>query len=122
MPPTMINGEKASPFAAILDLLHPALETLGHPEEPGQSATLASPAVHNARRLTLAAVGKLTELASDPSNRLLEFASQYWESRCIFIAAERRLPDMIAETSISAGARIDILSERSGIETRKLGE
>ncbi|KAL9583819.1 MAG: hypothetical protein Q9212_002492, partial [Teloschistes hypoglaucus] len=80
------------------------------------SKTLPSPALHEAQRTLLAATGTLVELVSEPSVRVLELACQYWESRALYIAAERRIPDLLATEPLSASE----LSARVGIEQGKL--
>ena len=59
----------------------------------------------------LAAVGMVTELVSDPSSRLLEVSSQYFEARALRIAAERRIPDLLAKGQ-GQGQLVDGESER----------
>lgn len=71
------------------------------------------------RRTLLAAAGLLTELVSDPSNRLLEVSSQYFEARALHIAADARIPDLLS-TSGSRGLHVQDLSSKIGIESRKL--
>nr|POF15333.1 o-methyltransferase tpca [Quercus suber] len=72
----------------------------------------------NAQRVLLGAVGKLTELVSEPSSRLLEVSSQYNESRSLFIAAERKIPDLLAASP--SGLSVAEISQKVGIEAGKL--
>lgn len=60
---------------------------------------------------------------SDPSNRLLEVSSQYWESRGLFIAAERRIANLIAagDNGSGKGVGTETLAKQTGVETGKLG-
>jgi hypothetical protein len=83
--------------------------------------TLPSQELFDAQRTILAAVGKLTELVSDPSARILEVATQFQESRCLYIAAERRIPDLLAAGD-EDGVHVDLISQKARIEPRKLGE
>lgn len=108
---------------AILNILQSALATLGSSKanvNGSENSTLPSHDIHQSKKLVLAAVGKLTELVHDPSSRLLEVSSQYWESRCLFIAAERRIPDLLSASGANGVSSKDI-SIATGIEERKLG-
>ncbi|GFF52160.1 beta-lactamase-like protein 2 [Aspergillus udagawae] len=81
--------------------------------------TLPSRELFDAQRTILAAVGKLAELVSDPSARILEVATQFQESRCLYIAAERRIPDLLAAGD-EDGVHVDLISQKARIEPRKL--
>jgi hypothetical protein len=83
--------------------------------------TLPSRELFDAQRTILAAVGKLTELVSDPSARILEVATQFQESRSLYIAAERRIPDILAAGD-GGGVHVDQISQKARIEPRKLCE
>ena len=89
---------------------------------PQSSATLPSPALHEAQCTLIAVTGKLTELIAEPSVRILELGCQYWESRALYIAAERRVPDLLAkvEEQENGGLTGEELSKLTGIESRKL--
>lgn len=80
---------------------------------------LPSRRLHEAQRTILAASGSLTELVSEPCNRLQEFISQFWESRALGIAAERRIPDLFHEAG-EKGLDIQTLSSKTSIEAAKL--
>ncbi|KAG2419142.1 hypothetical protein HFD88_002246 [Aspergillus terreus] len=96
--------------------------TQGKGSSPGgdSEANLPSRALFEAQRTLLATTGKLVELISSPSSRLLEVSSQYNEARCLHIAAVLRIPDLLADHG-SEGVPIERLAEKVGIETRKLG-
>ena len=83
---------------------------------------LPSRRLYEAQRTLLAMTGKLTELIAEPSLRILEVGCQYWESRALFIACERRIPDMLdaAGTSKSIGVSAQQLGQQTGIEHLKL--
>lgn len=83
------------------------------------AADLADWEAFNAQRALLAAAGTLTELVSKPENRLLEVSSQYFEARALHIAADARIPDIIADGG-GGGVAIDVLAAKVGIEPRKL--
>lgn len=82
---------------------------------------LPSRAHFDAQRSILAASGALTELVSDPSSRLLEVSTQYFEARALHIAAEQRFADVFAAAG-EDGISVQALAERSGIEPRKLSK
>lgn len=96
--------------------------TQGKGSSPGgdSEANLPSRALFEAQRTLLATTGKLVELISSPSSRLLEVSSQYNEARCLHIAAVLRIPDLLADHG-GEGVPIERLAEKVGIETRKLG-
>lgn len=71
------------------------------------------------QRTLLAAAGTLTELVSEPQNRLLEVSSQYFEARALHIAADARIPNILAKHGES-GVAIEALASEVGIESRKL--
>ena len=85
----------------------------------GSPHVLPSHQLHQAQRTILASVGALTELVSEPSVRLIELAFQFWESRALYITAERRIPDLLAQAG-SQGLGVKELGEATGIEHLKL--
>ncbi|KAL8846850.1 MAG: hypothetical protein Q9221_008079 [Calogaya cf. arnoldii] len=96
-------------------------------QEPGANNDGASPSMlpslrlYEAQRTLLALTGKLTELVAEPSLRIMEVGCQYWESRALYIACERRIPDMLAgPNKIQNGVSIKVLGEKTGIEADKL--
>ena len=97
-------------------------------QQPNASNDGASPdmlpsrRLYEAQRTLLALVGTLTELIAEPSLRILEVGCQYWESRALFIAAERRVPDLLASSGVdsSVGMSAKQLGEQTGIEHLKL--
>lgn len=80
---------------------------------------LPSHELYQAQRTILAIAGKLTELISEPCSRILEVACQYWECRALSIAAERRIPDLLAAKGMD-GVDVKVLAEKTDIETAKL--
>ena len=90
-----------------------------NPSSSQTSKILPSPALHEAQRTLLSATGTLAELVSEPSVRVLELGCQYWESRALYIAAERRIPDALAHAE-GAALTAEDLAEKTGIEVRKL--
>ncbi|KAL8751754.1 MAG: hypothetical protein Q9199_006209, partial [Rusavskia elegans] len=96
-------------------------------QEPNASNDGASPdmlpslRLYEAQRTLLALTGKLTELVAEPSLRIMEVGCQYWESRALFIACERRIPDMLANPQDNQiGVSIKVLGGKTGIEADKL--
>ena len=89
------------------------------PSSSPASKILPSLALHEAQRTLLAATGTLAELVSEPSVRVLELGCQYWESRALYIAAERRIPDALVAAE-GGSLTAEELSEMTGIEARKL--
>lgn len=80
---------------------------------------LPSRKLHDAQRTILAVTGALTELVAEPYSRIQEVACQYWESRALYIAAERRIPDLLAEAG-EDGLEVKELGSKTGIEHLKL--
>lgn len=83
-------------------------------------ANLPSRKLFEAQRTLIATTGKLVELVSSPSSRLLEVSSQYNEARCLHIAAVLRIPDILAEDG-DKGVSMEHIAEKVGLEKRKLG-
>ena len=83
---------------------------------------LPSQSLYEAQRTLLALTGTVTELVADPSLRILEMGCQYWESRALFIACERRIPDLLAAPNVdtSIGMSAQQLGKMTGIEHLKL--
>lgn len=88
------------------------------------SATQSLPSheLYDAQRTILAATGKLTELIQEPSVRILEVATQFQESRALYIAAERRVPDLLVAKDKAGGTPLAEISNKAKIESRKLCE
>lgn len=82
-------------------------------------SVLPSHQLHQAQRTLLASVGTLTELVSEPGIRVIEVGCQYWESRALYIAAERRVPDLLAQAG-AKGLGVKELADATGIEQLKL--
>lgn len=96
-------------------------------QEPDANNDGASPhmlpslRLYEAQRTLLALTGKLTELVAEPSLRIMEVGCQYWESRALYIACERRIPDILAAPAdIKTGVSIKTLGAKTGIEADKL--
>ncbi len=97
-----------------------SLEHEDRSNEPADNArVLPSWRLHQAQRTILGIAGVLTELVSEPYNRLQEFAAQFWEARALAVATERRVPDIIAEAG-DKGMEVKVIADRTGIEQQKL--
>lgn len=88
------------------------------PVEKSEGTLLSKPCF-DAQRSLLAAAGLITELISEPQNRLLEVSSQYFEARALHIVADARVPDIIARNG-GDGVSVKQLAAEIGIEERKL--
>ncbi|KAL3431736.1 S-adenosyl-L-methionine-dependent methyltransferase [Aspergillus tetrazonus] len=97
-------------------------ETNGTKSNLGSQDTariLPSPRLHEATRTVLAIAGAATELVAEPYSRIQEVACQYFESRALFVAAERRIADLLAGAG-EDGLSVGEIAEATGIEERKL--
>lgn len=77
---------------------------------------LPSRRLYESQRTMLAAAGMLPEVVADPSNRLLEISSQYFEARALHIVAERRIPDLLYHAQAEDGGRV------GGLAAKRIGE
>ncbi|KAF2836623.1 O-methyltransferase A [Patellaria atrata CBS 101060] len=75
--------------------------------------------IFDVQRNLLAAAGKLTELVSSPSNRLLEVSSQYFEARALHVVVDKRVADIL-NAAHGGCMGIETLATRVGIEPGKL--
>ncbi|KAL4957580.1 S-adenosyl-L-methionine-dependent methyltransferase [Aspergillus filifer] len=80
---------------------------------------LLSHRLHEAQKTVLAITGAATELVAELHSRILEVVCQYFESRALFIAAERHIPDLL-EAAEDNGLSLTALAESTGIGSRKL--
>ncbi|KAJ8124187.1 hypothetical protein ONZ43_g41 [Nemania bipapillata] len=88
------------------------------PSKKNESSLPAKP-LFDVQRTLLAAAGLITELVSEPQNRLLEVSTQYFEARALHIVADKRIADVIAQSG-DKGVDIKTLASAVGIESRKL--
>lgn len=82
---------------------------------------LPSRRLWEAERTIEAVSGALVELVCEPNQRIQQVLSLYSESRALFIATERRIPDLLAVAG-DDGVDIEDLAVKTGIESRKLGK
>lgn len=85
------------------------------------SRILPSHKLWNAERTVEAVTGSLVELVAEPHQRIQQILAEFMESRALFIAAERRIPDILNGAG-PGGLDIQSVAEKTGIERRKLGE
>lgn len=137
-----MDSENASTLKALGQLISSSIETLSSIQDPSKMASngalngtsangandthtagstqdFPSREVFDLQRNLLAAAGKLTELTSSPSSRLLEVSSQYFEARALHIAADKRIPDILSNAA-GGSLHISALAAKVGIEPRKL--
>jgi hypothetical protein len=69
--------------------------------------------------MVLAIAVSVSELVTEPYSRIQEVGCQHFESRALFIAAERRILDLL---DLAEEDRIDVaeIAEKTGIESGKL--
>ena len=98
-----------------------SLESSAKRSSDGAPKVLPSRTLHDAQRIILAICGTLIEYVSEPPVRVLEVACQYWESRALYIAAERRISDLLSTPEAKKnGISALKLGEATGIEQQKL--
>lgn len=98
-------------------------------EDEGSSLSTILPSreLYEMQKIVLAAAGSLIELVAEPTSRLLEVSTQYFEARALHLAAERRIPDLLSSTRArnedqGEGLSIKEIANATGIEPLKLGE
>ncbi|KAI1367012.1 S-adenosyl-L-methionine-dependent methyltransferase [Xylaria arbuscula] len=84
------------------------------------SKLLPSHNLWKAEKTIEAISGALVELVSEPYQRIQQVLTEYIESRALFIAAERRIPDLLAEAG-DDGLDLDTIAQKTRIEPKKLG-
>ena len=129
----MTSSLRAKKLLALVDLVNKTAQTILSewkkedsspiPDAPQDSPSLPSWELYNAQRAILSACGAFAELVHDPQLHLLEMSVEYFEARALHIAAEHRIADILAQTNRDKGGiYIGDLSEKVGIDARKLGE
>ncbi|KAI1486903.1 hypothetical protein F5X96DRAFT_673201 [Biscogniauxia mediterranea] len=94
-------------------------EKLPDDHYPHNGTDIPTHEAYNAELTIKAALGSIEELTSKPSIRLMEVAWAHLNARCLQMAAELRVADILAEGG-SEGVSIDTLSDKLGIEKNKL--
>ena len=89
--------------------------------EEDTARLLPSRKLWEAEKTIEAISGSLVELVSEPAQRIQQVLSLFMESRALFIAAERNIPDLLAEAGHD-GLDVEILAEKTNIAPKKLGK
>lgn len=115
-----MDAQSITQLRQIGNLVQSSIDTVVKLNETSKGDLPAKP-LFDAQRALLSAAGKLTELVSQPSTRILEVSSQYFEARCLHIVADKRVPDILAEAG-NDGVHVDKIAKSVRVEARKLGE
>ena len=126
--------EEAEKLMKLCDLLRDAALTVKEEwaqEDFSRSSTtvegadtarlLPSRKLWEAEKTIEAISGSLVELISEPYQHIQQLLTSYMESRALFIAAERNIPDLLAEAGHD-GLHVEALAEKTNIESKKLGK
>ncbi len=129
--PNPVVSEKISKLRSLVQLISAAAETLiddWQNEAPDNidwetvgGIPLPNPVSFDAQRTIVAAAASIEELVFEPQLRLMTFASQYFASRALHIAADHRIADLL-DSGDGSGVAVAELSSRVGIEKKKLCE
>lgn len=121
---------KMAKLRQVVALINSASETvIGEWEKEASGAyerdqvdgvTLPSPACYDASRVLKAAASAMEELVTDPNYKLITFATSYWASRALHIAAEHRIADVL-DAAGPDGVSIADLAKELSVEKGKLG-
>lgn len=114
-----MRAESLSVLRNLGDLIQSSINELLQCDESLEAQDMPSKPLFEIQRNLLSAAGKLTELVSQPNIRILEVSSQYFEARCLHIAVDKRVPDLL-ETTEDAGMHVNEIAKEVGIESRKL--
>lgn len=96
-----------------------AKEDFSGPATGDTACLLPSRRLWEAQKTIESISGALVELVTEPSQRIQQLLSLFFESRALFIVAERRVPDILAAAG-DEGMHITLLATQTGIEARKL--
>ena len=126
------SPEEADKLLLLADLLRDAAltvqdewakEDFSAPAVQDTARILPSPRLWEATRTIESISGALVELVCEPHQRVQQVLTQFFESRALFIAAERRIPDLLAQAAVVGAAPaldIDALAAKTGIDAGKL--
>lgn len=91
-----VNTQSLTQLHLIGGLIQSSIDTSVRLNEASKNDLPAKP-LFDAQRALLSAAGKLTGLVSQPSARILEVSSQYFEARRLHTIAEKRVPDILVK-------------------------
>lgn len=124
---TLTVKEKTEKLRAAVKLLNESTEQVIKAWEEdeskaidGSGSPVPSKALYDGRRTVLGTIGIFLELVQEPQARLMEVTHEFYEARALQIAAEARIPDILAEADPKVGVPIDLLSKRTGVKAHKL--
>ena len=84
-----------------------------------EGVSLPSGPAYEAGQVLLSASTILEELICNPHFKLITFATQYWASRALHIAAEHRIADVL-DTAGAGGMDVAEVEKEINIDKRKL--
>lgn len=130
----MSESSRSEQLLALVDLITKAAHTIvdewqkspspASEQAPSSEVELPSWELYNARRVIISACGAFAGLVQDPQSRILEVAASFEEARCLHIAVEHHIPDVLErlEPGNSRGVPIDELAAEVGVNKEKLGK
>lgn len=89
--------------------------------EDSAQQTVPSPDLFEAQRRIEAIAGTLIALVAEPSHRIQQVMTLAVQARALILATEMKIPDKLTAAG-KQGIHVSMLSERTGIESRKLGK
>ncbi|KAH9225206.1 hypothetical protein K456DRAFT_1755521 [Colletotrichum gloeosporioides 23] len=87
--------------------------------EDSAQQTVPSPDLFEAQRRIEAIAGTLIALVAEPSHRIQQVMTLAVQARALILATEMKIPDNLTAAG-KQGIHVSMLSERTGIESRKL--
>ena len=96
--------------------IKPSIGNDSERESSDSQTALPSRSLYESQKIMLAAAGMLTELVAEPDSRLVQVTTQYFEARALHIAAERRIPDLLAAAEVTNESR------GSGLSAKEIGD
>ncbi|OSX68054.1 hypothetical protein POSPLADRAFT_1043216 [Postia placenta MAD-698-R-SB12] len=123
-------AEKISQLRSLVRLLVESSEVVikeweaeaAQASEPNNTPDVPSPALYEARRVIIGACGMCIDLVQDPLLRLGEVVSSYFAAKCLNIAVQARVADIVAEADPQRGISVEDIGRRTGINGRKLAQ
>ncbi|KAL6303966.1 S-adenosyl-L-methionine-dependent methyltransferase [Sparassis latifolia] len=126
-------AKKSRKLRALIQLLNDASEVviteweaqdLKNAKDEGRTndeGLVPSAALYEARRTILGACGMCSDLVQEPGSRLMEVSNQYYISRALYVAAEARVANILADADpTTTGVPIEDISAKVNIQAHKL--